>query len=414
MVDAFSGLGVEPMGGLRRTDGSIVALLDAAVQFSGAARGLLLCPGDKGLFIHTSVGGSNEAPFIGIPSSMPMPHQTKAAMEATSLGASVVCAHQGEAPAVATACLAVPMGQTSLVSSILYLEMADDVNGFSASTVQAIELYASAFEQVLRLQEAAVGSAQVARSLPETGSAVRTIPYPMFENINPITLAGVAETIAHKINDSLSAVVAHASAGLHWLNQDPPKVEKARRSLRKIAASTFSVGSVMGSYRSATGSGGSALELIDVSSCVQAALEILADDLIEADVKSECDFSQGAAVLAEAKQIEQAITTLVSVALDSMKKVQGPRRLNISSTMLDNELVISLSDSGQSIPLEARDAIFDPSYSSKQGGRGIKLAIARTIAQLHGGNLEIARSDDRGTTMLFKLPLRPDRSPGYF
>jgi len=97
-----------------------------------------------------------------------------------------------------------------------------------------------------------------------------------------------------------------------------------------------------------------------------------------------------------------------------MKKVQGPRRLNISSTMLDNELVISLSDSGQSIPLEARDAIFDPSYSSKQGGRGIKLAIARTIAQLHGGNLEIARSDDRGTTMLFKLPLRPDRSPGYF
>lgn len=388
------------MGGLRRTDGNIVALLDAVVQFSSAATGLILCLAKDGLFIHTYLTRSESAEHSIRPRSSTLtPMQKKIAMEAASLGTSVICMRSDEASGSQTACLAVPMGQPESVSSILYLEIADDGNAFSAPTVQAIELYATAFAEVLRLDEAA------------TGSAMRSIPSPKFENINSIALAGVAESIAHEINDSLSAVVAHASAGLQWLNQDPPKVEKARQSLRRIAASTFSVGSVMGSYRSATGSGGSTLDLIDVSGCVEAALETLADDLIEAGVRSECDFSKGATVEAEARQIEQAIASLVSVAVDSMKEVQGPRRLTISSMMLENELVLSLSDSGPSIPLEARDAIFDPSYSSKQGGRGIKLAIARTIAQLHGGNLEIDRSDDRGTTMLFRLPVRPQRSP---
>ena len=119
-----------------------------------------------------------------------------------------------------------------------------------------------------------------------------------------------------------------------------------------------------------------------------------------------CDLLESAMMSAEPGQIEQAIVTLVSVSLEAMKKISKPRRLIISSKIQDNSLVLAFTDTGQSIPSEVRNAIFDPSYCSKQGNRGIKLAIARTIAQLHGGSLDIGASDDEGSTMLLTLPIR--------
>lgn len=96
---------------------------------------------------------------------------------------------------------------------------------------------------------------------------------------------------------------------------------------------------------------------------------------------------------------------VVSISVEALKAVDVSRFLRISSSKEDNFCVLSFSNTGEVIPADARDAIFDPSYTAKQGSRGVKLAIARTIAQLHGGTLDIARASTDCTTMLLRLPL---------
>lgn len=396
MVDAFSGSEKNSEGGLREYGQNAADLLAAVVRFSGADKGLLLRPDEDSFVVETWVDADDsETPLDTRPSVVLAPYQVRLVNQVASLGKTVFhgASNVSLTATGASACLCVPMGQPGNVSHILYLETADSSRGFPQSIIQAVELYALAFGKALCVQKSGEPTASPGQA-------------DIFTGIDPIILSGIAESIALEINDSLSAVVAHAGAGLQWLNHQSPKLEKARQSFRKIAASTFSVGNIVSTYRSTSKSGGPALELVDVGSIVAGALEAASAELVAADVRSECDLSDGAMIFAEAKQIEQAIVTLVSVALDAMKDVPEPRRLSISSTVQDRHLVVAFSDSGPLIPIEARDAIFDPSYSTKQGSRGIKLAIARTIAQLHGGSLDIARSDADGTTMLLRLPAK--------
>ncbi|AQZ52226.1 Sensor protein FixL [Martelella mediterranea DSM 17316] len=146
---------------------------------------------------------------------------------------------------------------------------------------------------------------------------------------------------------------------------------------------------------------------IDIENLVQKTLQEFRSELDASGINTCCELSNGMKVAADEKQIEHAIANLISVAIEAMKDVQTMRMLHISCERDDRNYVLRLSNTGAEIPLDSRDAIFDPHYSSKEGNRGIKLAIARTIAQLHGGGLDVARSDGNGTTMLLILPAIP-------
>jgi C4-dicarboxylate-specific signal transduction histidine kinase len=143
-------------------------------------------------------------------------------------------------------------------------------------------------------------------------------------------------------------------------------------------------------------------ELKDV---IGRALDTVGSEMQANEIICKCDFSGETVVFVEPTQIEQAIVNLASVAVNAMKNTDGPRELRVSTALQGSHAVLSLSDSSAGIQADVRDAIFDPTYTEKEGGRGIRLAIARTIAQLHGGSLDIASSDAVGTTMFLRLPV---------
>lgn len=395
---------------IHEPDGRFEALLIEAMRFSGAMRGYLLVPSGEAFVIHTRIlteGGETIATY---------PHSSQLASEEFALLDRITMGHAGSSAALSarrtsvagdrtgadrlpTLCLRI--GTSENGPTLLYMEAAPGDADFPIDVVRALELYALALAAVLHL---GAFCQEPDTRLLQSSEGMRPDTRTELDGIDPAIIAGVAESIAIEVNDALSAVVAHASAGLQWLNQGTPKIEKARHSFRKIASSTFSIGSVLQGYRKPSRAGSPGEQASDLQAIVLEALDTLAHDLGEASVQSHCNIPAGILVQANAKQIQQAIVNVVSIAVDAMKAVDTPRKLTISGSAQDRYFVLAFSDTGEAIPVDARDAIFDPLYTAKHGNRGIKLAIARTIAQLHGGSLDIARSKTDGTTMLLKLP----------
>ena len=303
--------------------------------------------------------------------------------------------------------LCIVMATAKTKSFILYLERHREDEPFLRHTIEGIELFSLALLEALRNQAdgrpgTPFGVGGLSASHPQSEPLSKNR---LLTNLDPCFLSGIAESVAIEVNDPLSAVVAHASAGLEWLSQDPPKIEKARSSLRKIAASSFAAGRVISTYRSVADPSRLGHQHTELKDVIGRALDTVGSEMQANEIICKCDFSGETVVFVEPTQIEQAIVNLASVAVNAMKNTDGPRELRVSTALQGSHAVLSLSDSSAGIQADVRDAIFDPTYTEKEGGRGIRLAIARTIAQLHGGSLDIASSDAVGTTMFLRLPV---------
>jgi heavy metal sensor kinase len=136
---------------------------------------------------------------------------------------------------------------------------------------------------------------------------------------------------------------------------------------------------------------------------------------------------QGAVVLASQKEIEVKVTELaegsfqgdedllrqmVMNLLDNAVKYTPPRgRIEVSLSSQNGSYAIRVSDTGCGIPEAAQSHIFDRFYrvelASQTAGAGLGLAIARWIAEIHSGSLELERSTPEGSVFRALLPRPP-------
>jgi signal transduction histidine kinase len=91
-----------------------------------------------------------------------------------------------------------------------------------------------------------------------------------------------------------------------------------------------------------------------------------------------------------------------------MKDVEGMRELSIKSQLGENEqLLVSVSDTGVGLPPKQADQIFNAFFTTKPQGTGMGLRISRSIVESHGGRLWAADNSPRGATFCFTLPPKP-------
>src|SRR4029453_16651801 len=95
--------------------------------------------------------------------------------------------------------------------------------------------------------------------------------------------------------------------------------------------------------------------------------------------------------------LQQIIFNLVKNAIEAMNsKPPGSRHLRLATRVKGNSTVLlSVEDSGAGISPESQAEIFDPFFTTKSGGMGVGLAICRTIAQSHEGNLRLVETSPR-------------------
>ncbi len=117
---------------------------------------------------------------------------------------------------------------------------------------------------------------------------------------------------------------------------------------------------------------------------------------------------------ADAAQVEDAVLNLIINALEAIEdegevKVSVTRAESDSEEETEEEALIEVSDNGRGIKEEDLARIFNPFFTTTQGGTGLGLPAVRRIARAHGGRVEVRSTLGKGSTFTLHLPINPPR-----
>lgn len=228
-------------------------------------------------------------------------------------------------------------------------------------------------------------------------------------------LDALTGSLAHEINQPLTAVMANAEAALRLIVNQPPRLRELREALDEILSDSKRAGDVLVHMRTLLKKAPSRQEPIDVNSIIGDVVKLSqgsAVDLgIALDVEPASDLGP---VLGNRVQIQQVVLNLLMNAFDAVREREAAdRRVRLRTSQRDLAVVIEVSDQGSGLSDEALARIFEPLYTTKPDGMGFGLSICRAIVAAHGGTLDAIRNPGPGMTFsaCFPLcrPLEPDR-----
>lgn len=207
-------------------------------------------------------------------------------------------------------------------------------------------------------------------------------------------------TIAHEVNQPLTAIVSFAHACQRILESDNADPTVVREALAQIAEQAERASAIVDRIRGMAKKRASAKEQIDLNQAVRNVLTILARQLRDCEVRVSTQLAHGLPmVTADAVQVEQIVMHLVLNAIDAMRsELPNTRALEISTTHENATVRLRVQDTGPGISEEEVERIFDSFYSTKVDGMGVGLSICRSLAESHNGHLRVEprSTNDRG------------------
>jgi signal transduction histidine kinase len=114
-------------------------------------------------------------------------------------------------------------------------------------------------------------------------------------------------------------------------------------------------------------------------------------------------------IMGDRVQLQQVLMNLMINGIEAMKDADGTRELAIRSQRTQNEeVVVSVTDSGVGLPPQQKEQIFNAFFTTKPHGTGMGLRISRSIIESHGGRLWAADNSPRGASFCFTLPTKAE------
>jgi PAS domain S-box-containing protein len=218
------------------------------------------------------------------------------------------------------------------------------------------------------------------------------------------TIAELSAAIAHEINQPLAAVVANADACAAWLASPSPNLERARLAVESIANDGHAASTVLSRVRSLFQQAKPQKRPLNLNDVIIETLKLLNDDLSRKGIGVELRLERLKVVSADRVHLHQVLTNLLANAGDAMQfSVIEPKTVIISSRMKEQNVMISISDSGPGV--SETEKIFDSFFTTKETGLGMGLSICRSIVEAHGGNLWLEENSERGATFSFSIPV---------
>jgi C4-dicarboxylate-specific signal transduction histidine kinase len=219
----------------------------------------------------------------------------------------------------------------------------------------------------------------------------------------------LASTLAHELNQPLTALSAYSLVGQQLLQQPETSLEKLADLLAKMRAESQRAGQVVHRLRRFFRNGELHCENLKLSELIQQAWE----PLIRRADKLHIDFVSSASdalpqVYADRVQIEIVLYNLLRNAVDaiaSLDESSSARVISISARHEDQHVRIIVTDTGCGIPEAQHAHLFDAFNTSKVDGLGLGLNICRTLVESHRGQLWLASSRPGHTRFCFTLPV---------
>jgi two-component system sensor kinase FixL len=225
------------------------------------------------------------------------------------------------------------------------------------------------------------------------------------------TMGEMAAGLAHEINQPLSAITTYAEAGKRLLDQGADASDLTELC-QKIANQARRAGQVIENLRNFIRKQEVQKEHLDLNAVVADIVSLINADARAEGIIVDVDYcGEPLPVSGDAIQIQQVLVNLTRNAVDAMKQgLYKDRGIHVQTRRRDAHTAeINVTDYGHGVPAQLADSIFHPFVSTKGDGLGIGLAISRTIAQSHGGDLAYRPNPAGGSVFGFSLPISKEK-----
>jgi signal transduction histidine kinase len=216
----------------------------------------------------------------------------------------------------------------------------------------------------------------------------------------------VSASIAHEVNQPLSAMIANADAGLNWLTRAVPDLEEAKAALTHIAADGQRAGAVIAGIRAMFKQDVRARAPLDVNDIIRGVLAAVHAELERHRVSVQVELTDALPwVNGDSVQLRQVLLNLTTNAIESMATTDGARALGVTSEIhVAGGMMVSVKDTGTGVAPGDVDRLFTPLFTTKRHGMGMGLSISRSIIEAHAGRLWFVPNAPRGSVFHFILP----------
>ena len=224
------------------------------------------------------------------------------------------------------------------------------------------------------------------------------------------TMGELTASLAHEVNQPIAAAVTSANSCLHWLAADVPNLDKARAAAMRIVKDGTRASEIISRIRRLFQKGTPQWELADVNEIIGEMIALLRRETVRQSISVRTELAADLPqVMGDRVQLQQVLMNLFVNSIDAMKDVDGTRELTIKSQRAENEqVVVSVSDTGVGLPSQQADQIFNAFFTTKPHGTGMGLRICRSIVESHGGRLWAANNSPRGASFHFALSTKTE------
>jgi two-component system sensor kinase FixL len=226
------------------------------------------------------------------------------------------------------------------------------------------------------------------------------------------TVGELTASLAHELNQPLTAILSNAQAGQRVLDTSPVDLVEVGEILKDIVEDDKRAGEVIRRLRRLLAKGDPHMSALDLNEALEDVARLVSGDAVVRGVSIRLELAAGLPpVLGDRVQLQQVALNLVLNGMDAMReRGPGDSMLVLRTAIADAKTVrVEVKDSGPGINESDMSKIFQTFYTTKPDGMGIGLAITRSIVDAHGGRLEAHNNPDGGATFSFTLPIAHHR-----
>lgn len=225
------------------------------------------------------------------------------------------------------------------------------------------------------------------------------------------SLGRVASGIAHEIRNPLSGINIYLS-NLEKIIDDGQshRKEKAKEIIGQLRSASDRIESVIRRVMDFSKPSEPRFVQVNINHSILNAINFSSVTLRKAGVSLNTSLGDDLPLChADSHLMEQVVLNLITNAKEAMKQVVTGKAITVTSSVQDQRIVVTVSDSGPGVPRYMRRRIFDPFYTTKDGNTGIGLSLCHRIIADHGGMLTVSDNDQGGAEFKIELPLAREK-----
>jgi two-component system sensor kinase FixL len=220
------------------------------------------------------------------------------------------------------------------------------------------------------------------------------------------SLGELAGSLAHELNQPLTAILSNAQAVQHFIKKNPIDLREISESLKDIVADNCRASEIIRRIRTLVRNGKIEVQSLDVDSLIRDVMSLVQSDALVRGIQTRVHIGEHLLpVRGDKVQLQQVVLNLLLNAFDAVCDGQTPdRKVDLEVSSGSGAVQIAVRDRGPGMTVEQLDMVFKPFFTSKPHGLGLGLSISRTIVLKHGGSIWAENNLDRGATFYINLP----------